>query len=245
MNGPTQKPAITFADYKEAESRLVSLREAAAEGFREAQAHGDLIAGERWREDLQRGLNEFKLFREKLPEDVRLLINAEKILESFSVSADGFVSLVIPGDVTDRGAIKALNTRFRELFPEKSNDAINETEALFLLGIGSEQRRGLGTPRTIKVLPVVPGTIHMSRDEQSEVLRKKGLVFANSLEQAFAAAAWACQRNEQAMFNGLHARGSAHRCGMFQFRDGRIVTEAFRDVVSDSELCASGSVLPL
>jgi hypothetical protein len=209
MNGPTQKSLVTIADYKAAEARLKEAREAAVEGFRAAQERGDVVAGEEWRLKLEKGLEDFKCFRDGLPRDVRLSVSADRILESFSKDTKGFVSLVIPMDVSDEEAMHALNFRFRELFPEKIRRfAIREAAIDEILNSGGEDEERGREGRRITMMAVVPGTTNMTRGEQKSALEAEGLSFSHPIEQALAAAAYACMHDGKDLFYHRIVRGS-------------------------------------
>lgn len=244
MSEQIEQRSSAIAEYKAAEARLSALREAAREGFKEAQAQGDIIAGERWRSELQRGLDDFKVLRERLPIEVQLWIKAERILESFTVSAKEIVSLVVPGDTTDREAIEALNARFRDVNPDRSGDLIEESVRHLLLGWVGEHERRKGVARSIAILPVVPGTVNMSRDQQRDVLLERGMVFAHPIEQALAAAAYACKRDGEDIFGGCCARGSVPRYAVSMTLGSGVFIEEFRNGVTHAELGVSGSVTP-
>jgi hypothetical protein len=141
----------------------------------------------------QNEFDNFKAFREGLPRDVLLSIHADRILESFSVDKDGFVNLVIPADVSDEDAMHALNARFRKMFPKKDRAAIYEPDIERILDAGSGSGRSERTRRIIRLIGVVRGTEGRIRDQQAKVLQQKGLTFPHPIEQALAAAAYACQ----------------------------------------------------
>lgn len=212
MAGPTQKSPLTIADYKAAEARLKEARETAVQGFKAAQERGDAAAGEELRSKLERDFEEFKCFREGLPRDVRLSINADRILESFSKDGKGFVSLVIPMDVSDEEAMHALNFRFRESFPEKMRRfAIREAAIDEILNAGGENEERGQRERRITIMAVVPGTTNMTREQQKMALEADGFSLSHPIEQALAAAAYACKHDGKDLFHNRTVRGSVPR----------------------------------
>jgi hypothetical protein len=120
-----------------------------------------------------------------------LSINADRILESFSIDTENFVTLVIPPGISDEDAMHALNKRCRELFPEKNRDVISEDYLEDILNAGDGSGRRARGPRVIRLIGVVPGTAGMTRDEQAEALQRKGFTFPHPIEQTPAAAAFA------------------------------------------------------
>ena len=208
MTVSPQKTPPTIADYKAAEARLREVRDEAAAGMRASQDRGDAAAGDEWATRLKNEFDNFKAFREGLPPDVLLSIHAERILESFSVDKDGFVNLVIPADVSDEEAMHALNVRFREMFPDKQRAAIYEPDIEQILDAGGGCGRISRAPRIIRLIGVVPGTKSKTRDQQAGALHEKGLTFPHPIDQALAAAAYACKRKGEDLFKDLAVRGS-------------------------------------
>jgi hypothetical protein len=244
MTGPIQKPAPTLADYKAAESRLREVRDEAAAGMKASQDKGDVAAGDAWTSRLKDEFDKFKAFREGLPREVLLSIPADRILESFSVDKENFVNLVIPADVSDEDAMHALNARFRELFPEKERAAIYEEHIDQILDAGDGSGRRARGPRVIKLIGVVPGTTSKNRDQQAEVLEQKGLTFPHPIEQALAAAAYACKRSGGGLFNNLWVRGSVPGFALVTDRDGGVYVFRYNDVIDSDHVAASGSPSP-
>ena len=244
MTAPTQKPAPTLADYKAAEARLREARDEAAAGMKASQDRGDAAAGDEWATRLKNEFDNFKAFREGLPRDVLLSIHADRILESFSIDKENFVTLVIPVDVSDEDAMHALNARFREMFPKKDRAAIYESEMEEILGAGNGSGRSERAPRIIRLIGVVPGTERKTRDQQADVLQQKGLAFAHPIEQALAAAAYACKRSGEDLFNDLYARGSVPGFALRTDRRHGVRVFRFNDVFDDHHVAASGSPSP-
>ena len=208
MNAPIQKPVVTLADYKAAEERLRQTQAEASAAFNKAQEAGDLAQGSKLIAQQREALDAFKAFRAGIPADVLLSINTDRILESFSIDTENFLSLVIPPGISDEEAMRALNARFRELFPDAERAAIYEDDLDAILNAGDGSGRRAREPRVIKLIAVVPGTTNMTRDQQAKVLQQKGLKFPHPIEQALAAAAFACKNNGEDLFNDLIGRGS-------------------------------------
>jgi hypothetical protein len=208
MNAPIQKPVVTLADYKAAEERLRQTQAEASVAFNKAQEAGDLAKGSELIAQQREALDAFKAFRAGIPADVLLSINADRILESFSIDKEKCANLVIPSYISDEDAMHALNKRYRELFPEKNGDAIYEAHLNVILNAGDGSGRRAREPRVIKLIAVVPSTTNMTRDQQAEALQRKGVTFPHPIEQALAAAAFACKQDGGDLFNNLVVRGS-------------------------------------
>jgi len=208
MTVSPQKTSPTVAEYKAAEARLREARDEAAAGMKASQDRGDAAAGDEWATRLKNEFDNFKAFRQGLPRDVLLSIHADRILESFSIDKENFVNLVIPSDVSDEDAMHALNGRFREMFPDKERAAIYEPHIEQTLDAGNGGGRISRAPRIIRLIGVVPDTTSKTRDQQAEALREKGLTFPHPIEQALAAAAYACKRSGEDLFNEVIVRGS-------------------------------------
>jgi hypothetical protein len=208
MSEPEQVKPPTFADYKAAERRLVEARDTIEPKFKAASDSGDLAAGKRLFAELKREFEAFTAFRDGIPAAVRLSINAERILQSFSVDEKGFVNLVIPPDISDQDAMHALNSKFRELFPKKRRAAIWEDAIEAILSCGGPSSTNRSGRREIKVIGVVDGTKGKNREDQGKVLLEKGLVFSDPIDQALAAAAFACKQEGDDLFEYKWVRGS-------------------------------------
>ena len=245
MNGPFQKPHPAFACYKDAQARLAELREVAVKGFEAAQDSGDVAAAEHFKEVLQRGLDAFKCFRGELPTEVLASINADRILETFSIDRDNFVNLVIPADVGDEEAMRALNVRYRELFPRRYGAAIGWPEIDHILEAGGGIGRRNRGPWVVRLMGVVPNTIAMTRDQQAEALCEKGLAFPHPIEQALAAAAYACMRGGADLFESLYVRSSVPGFSLFTDEFNGVLVSKSRGFDAHHLYAASGSPVPV
>jgi hypothetical protein len=165
--------------------------------------------------ELQKEFAMFTAFRDGIPAAVRLSINAERILESFCVDDKGFVNLVIPPDISDQDAMHALNSKFRELFPDKKRAAIWEDAIEAILGCGGASSTTRSGRREIKVIGVVDGTERKNREDQGKVLLEKGLVFSHPIDQALAAAAYACKQEGEDLFKVKDVRSSVPGFALF------------------------------
>jgi hypothetical protein len=244
MSGPTQKPAVTLAEYNAAAQDLRKAADRARVALKEAHAAGDVAQGDKVQFQLQAQFDAFRAFRERIPRDVLLSIHADRILESFSVDKENFVTLTIPADVSDEDAMHALNGRFREMFPEKERAAIYEPEIEQILDAGDGSGRISRAPRIIKLIGVVPGTTSKTRDQQAAALEQKGLTFPHPIEQALAAAAYSCKRSGEDLFNDLSVRGSVPGFALYTNPDrGVHVHRCYVGIVYD-DVAASGSPSP-
>lgn len=214
MTNLTSRQTSFVAQYDAATARLGELRAVALEGFKKAQDLGDIAEGDKWTSTLRHGLEDFKCFLNGLPRVIRHSIEAERILESFVVDRDNVVNLVIPAEMNDEAAMRALNVRFRFLFPELNRDAIWAKHIPPISSLDHMGARGVGEPRIIKLIGLVPGTNSRLPEEQSEVLTSKGLIRSHPIEQALAAAAYACMRSGTDLFKGAYVRGSVPGIGL-------------------------------
>lgn len=210
MTVPIEKPAPTRADYKAAEERLRQVRDEAAARVAESQANGDVAAGNEWASRLRQEFEAFKCVREALPPEIRRSINADRILDSFSKDERGVVRLVIPADVSDEEAMRALNYRYLELFPFRygDRDAIYEPDISKALDAGNGCGRRSSGPRVINLIGMVPDTANLTWEQQEEAVRQQGLTLPHPIEQVLAAAAYACRIPGEDIFNHYYARGS-------------------------------------
>jgi hypothetical protein len=242
MSGPSHKSHPTASEYSAAVARLAAARDTIEPKFKAASDSGDLAAGKRLFAELQKEFAMFTAFRDGIPAAARLSINAERILESFAVDEKGFVNLVIPPDVFDRDAMHALNSKFRALFPDKKLAAICEDAIEAILrceGADSTNRSGR---REIKVIGVVDGTVGKNREDQGKVLTEKGLVFSHPIDQALAAAAFACMQEGEDLFEDKWVRGSVPGFALVTFQGYGVSVDGSFGV--DGFVAASGSPSP-
>jgi hypothetical protein len=244
MNAAIQKPAATLADYKAAEERLRQTQAEASVAFNKAQEAGDLAKGTELIAQQSEALKAFKTFRAGIPGDVLLSINADRILESFSIDTENFVNLVIPPGVSDEDAMHALNKRFRELFPDAERAAIYEGDLDKILNAGDGSGRRAREPRLIKLIAVVPGTTKMTRDQQAKVLQQKGLKFPHPIEQALAAAAFACKNKGGDLFEDRYVRGSVPGFALYTALSRGVYVTWCHGGRDSSFVAASGSPSP-
>jgi hypothetical protein len=243
MSGPEHKSHPTASEYSAAVARLAQARDTIELKFKAASDGGNLVEGKRLFAELQKEFAMFTAFRDGIPAAVRLSINAERILESFCVDDKGFVNLVIPPDISDQDAMHALNSKFRELFPDKKRAAIWESEIERILSCGDGYSTTRSGRREIKVIGVVDGTEGKNREDQGKVLLEKGLVFSHPIDQALAAAAFACKQGGKDLFENKWVRGSVPGFALFTYqRDGVFVCGYSVD--SDFHVAASGSPSP-
>lgn len=99
-------------------------------------------------------------------------------------------------------------------------------------------------PRIVRVFPIVPGTRGRSRDQQANFPSSRGFRFAEPIEQAFVAAAFACKTDGRDVFQDLWARGSlaGHALTVSRITGGRVSTSC--DDAAHSDAAASGALNP-
>ena len=244
MTVSPQKTPPTLADYKAAVEDLRAARVAAADALNVAHSEGDVAKGAELHSQLQEKFDAFRFFRDGLPRDVLLSIHADRILESFSIDKENFVNLTIPADVSDEDAMHALNARFREMFPDKERAAIYEPHIEQILDAGNGSGRISRAPRIIRLIGVVPGTTSKTRDQQAEVLQQKGLTFPHPIEQALAAAAYACKRSGEDLFKDLFVRGSVPGFALYTNQDFGVYVRGCNGDGGFDLVAASGSPSP-
>jgi hypothetical protein len=65
------------------------------------------------------------------------------------------------------------------------------------------------------LIGVVPSTRTLTREQQAEALSKKGLTFPHPINQALAAAAYACMCGGADLFESVYVRGSVPGFSLF------------------------------
>jgi hypothetical protein len=241
MSGPSHKSHPTASEYSAAVARLAQARDTIELKFKAASDGGNLVEGKRLFAELQKEFAMFTAFRDGIPAAARLSINAERILESFCVDDKGFVNLVIPPDISDQDAMHALNSKFRELFPDKKRAAIWEEHIERILSCGDGYSTTRSGRREIKVIGVVDGTVRKNRENQGKVLTQKGLVFSHPIDQALAAAAFACRQQGDDLFEGNYVRGSVPGFALGSYQSLGVRVRRFNDEDDISVVAASGS----
>ena len=168
----------------------------------------------------------------------------EKILRSWHLELDGMVSLTIPAGVADMDALRSLNHCFRARHHDPVRDAVSAGDFNCCSRAASVSQRDLSQPRVVRVLPIVPGTRGLSLDEQVNLLSSEGLRFAEPIEQALVAAAFACKTDGRDVFQDLWARGSlaGHALTVSQITSTRVCTSY--DDGAYSNVAASGALNP-
>ena len=168
----------------------------------------------------------------------------EKILRSWHLELDGMVSLTIPAGLADMDALRSLNHCFRARHHDPVRDAVSAGDFNCCSRAASVSQRDLSQPRVVRVLPIVPGTRGLSRDEQVNLLSSEGLRFAQPIEQALVAAAFACKTDGRDVFQALWARGSlaGHALTVSQITSTRVCTSY--DDGAYSNVAASGALNP-
>jgi hypothetical protein len=244
MSGPEHKSHPTASEYSAAVARLAQARDTIERQFKAASDGGNLVEGKRLFAQLQKEFAMFTAFRDGIPAAARLSINAERILQSFCVDDKGFVNLVIPPDIFDRDAMHALNSKFRGLFPEKDRAAIWERDIeLMLTWLGADSTKRSGR-REIKVIGVVDGIEGKNREDQGKVLLEKGLVFSHPIDQALAAAAFACRQGGEDLFKVKDVRGSVPGFALRTVQGFAVFVGRYSVDLVSNRVAASGSPFP-
>jgi hypothetical protein len=260
MSGPSHKSHPTASEYSAAVARLAAARDTIEPQFKAASDGGNLVEGKRLFAELQKEFAMFTAFRDGIPAAARLSINAERILESFCVAVDTglkarvlslfgvkpmeTVSLTIPADISDLDAMHALNSKFRELFPAKKRAAICEDDIKRILSCGGGNSTTRSGRREIKVISMVDGTVGKNREDQGKVLTQKGLVFSHPIDQALAAAAFACKRGGKDLFEDKTVRSSVPGFAVRTFQSSGVVVGRSDDDINNDVVAASGSPSP-
>ena len=133
---------------------------------------------------------------------------AAEILASWHPDPEGLVTLTVPAGVGDLDALQFLNQAFRSRYSEMGRDAVSSGDFDWYFRTASVAQRDLSRPRVVRVLPIVPGSRGLPREQQVDLLRSAGLRFAEPIEQALAAAAFACKSDGRDVFQDFWARGS-------------------------------------
>jgi hypothetical protein len=89
---------------------------------------------------------------------------------------------------------------------------------------------------------MVDGTVGKNREDQGKVLTEKGLVFSHPIDQALAAAAFACMRGGKDLFGDKIVRGSVPGFVLCTIQIGGV--RVLRYVDSACDVPASGSPSP-
>jgi hypothetical protein len=167
-----------------------------------------------------------------------------RVLSLFGVKPMETVSLTIPADISDRDAMHALNSKFRELFPEKNRAAIWEEKIERILTCGGGNLTTRSGRREIKVIGVVDGTAGKNRENQGKVLTQKGLVFSHPIDQALAAAAYACKQGGKDLFENKWVRGSVPGFALYTAQFFGVGVDRYDDDDARGHVAASGSPSP-
>lgn len=115
---------------------------------------------------------------------------AEEILSSLQVKPGGSAKLIIPANVSDIEAMRALNVYFRKTLPDFSREVINDAVNSFIRQ-PDVTRRDVSKERKIEIIPLVNGTLGLNAVEQEAILKSQGLTFAAPANVALVVAAYA------------------------------------------------------
>lgn len=107
---------------------------------------------------------------------------AAEILASWHPDPEGLVTLTVPAGVGDLDALRSLNQAFRSRHSEMGRDAVSSGDFDGYSRTASVAQRDLSRPRVVRVLPIVPGSRGLPREQQVDLLRSAGLRFAEPIE---------------------------------------------------------------
>jgi hypothetical protein len=138
----------------------------------------------------------------------------------------------------------ALNSKFRALFPDKQRAAIFEEHIERILSCGDGYSTTRSGRREIKVIGVVDGTERKNREDQGKVLLEKGLVFSDPIDQALAAAAFACKQEGEDLFEDKYVRGSVPGFALSTDLYRGVVVITYNGDRGYGDVAASGSPSP-
>jgi hypothetical protein len=170
----------------------------------------------------------------------------ERILESWQIDASGIISFTVPAGVSDLVALRSFNRLFRRKYPDFARDALSAGDLDWYCRTAAVAQREVSMPRQVRVMPVVNGTRGLTREGQLKVLGGEGLRFAEPIEQALVAAAFACKWDGEDAFNDLWARGavSGHALTVSRITGTRVCTSyddgAYSNVAASGALNADG-----
>lgn len=119
--------------------------------------------------------------------------------------SDGVYSLQVPRNVDDMTALRALD-RFAANICRQCT--VYEHDFGRYQALPSVVERDISQPRTVKLVPVVENTEYRMRSVQGEYLDRQGMRFAEPIEQALLALAYACKTRGGDLFNGRMVRGT-------------------------------------
>jgi hypothetical protein len=136
------------------------------------------------------------------------VIGEEVLVPSFFARSTPYVSLTIPAGVQELDAVEALEINFKTYCRGVATSPFLAT-ALELAASCKQpvQRDDLSRPRTIRIYPVVRGTLDQTQQDQELLLVQKDCVLPEQIEQLIAAAAYTCKTRGKNMFAGLAVRG--------------------------------------
>ena len=166
---------------------------------------------------------------------------AAEILASWHPDPEGMVVLTVPAGVGDLEALRSLNQAFRSRHPELGRDAVSSGDFDWYSRTASVAQRDVSRPRVVRLLPIVPGSRSLSREQQGDLLRSGGLRFAEPIEQALAAAAFACKSDGRDVFQDFWARGSlpGHAMTVSRITGTRVCTSYDDGPYSNVAACAA------
>jgi hypothetical protein len=91
------------------------------------------------------------------------------------------------------------------------------------------------------LIGVVPGTTGKNLHDQAEVLEQKGLTFPHPIEQALAAAAYACKQSGEDLFQDLVVRCSVPWVALYNHQYNGVCVYGRGPGNEDPDISTSGS----
>ena len=165
---------------------------------------------------------------------------AEKILSSLEIGKDGFAKLVIPANVSDIDAMKALNVYFGEKLPEMNRPAIWKGDFDWYAEQASVSNRDISKERRIEINVLVDSTLGMTRSDQINALKSQDLTLGAPEEVALVVAAYACKNLGKDLLNDKCTRTAVPGVALSAFQGRGVDVCRYGDDYADGLVVASG-----
>jgi len=176
--------------------------------------------------------------------EARLLHTGHEIVTSSKLDKDGMITFTIPANTSGLYAVRALNQWIKDRgnklhIGRFKRGMISDVELQTLASLEDSQH---ATTRHVSIILFDPHTRGMNRHAMSEALAKKGMEFAQPLEQVIAILlrkSWLTP--ERPMTEGLRARNSKNEFAIGQAPEGGIASYWCPDQNDARNLIASSS----
>ena len=165
---------------------------------------------------------------------------AEKILSSLEIGKDGFAKLVIPANVRDLDAMKALNLYFKKNLPGMNRPAIWEGDFDWYAKLASVSSRDISKERHIEINVLVDDTLRKSRSNQIKVLKSQDLTLGAPEEVALVVAAYACKNQGKDLLNDNWTRTVVSGVALATIQNCGVLVSGRYDVNDLANVGASG-----